>query len=535
MSARRPLIATARVLIGSLLLAFAALFVATSGARADGINSQCPKIKNKPDQIPHVNYKGVQHITYCDGPITVQPGQNLIRVNVSHLFPQVPGYITRFDPDLVYKNGKVPRVDVLHLHHAVWVVNGNPQFAVGEEKTIQQLPKGFGWRNSPSDNWLVNDMLHDLVGQSAKVYIVWRIDFVPDTAPSASSIKTVQTHWMSVAGPDQPVGISSVIYPVFDALRGMGTNGRYTFPDQAKGTQRDLIASSQSWTPDHPVTLIGTAGHLHPGGLYTDLDVQRGDRQRRLFRSKAHYYEPAGEVSWDVAMTGTKPGWRVKVQPGDTLSVHATYNTKNASWYEVMGIMPVAVYDGTDVGGHGAFSKSLPHKGVLTHGHLAENRHHGGKAQPGLPNPLALPNGPLNAGPIDIKNFQYTQGSLYASKQGARPPTIHAGQSLTFDNLDATGAGSLNAYHTITACRAPCNRSTGIAYPIANGKQTFDSGELGVNYGGTATGTLPGLQAPASGQVTWSTPKSLKPGTYTYFCRIHPFMRGSFRVIKRSG
>jgi len=29
--------------------------------------------------------------------------------------------------------------------HAVWIVNNSPQFAVGEEKTIQQLPQGFGW------------------------------------------------------------------------------------------------------------------------------------------------------------------------------------------------------------------------------------------------------------------------------------------------------------------------------------------------------------------------------------------------------
>jgi plastocyanin len=504
-----------------LLLALVALLLATSDARAA---ANCPPIRNKPHAIPHVNYPGIRHITYCDGPITVKPGQNIIRLNGSDLFPTRPGYITRFDPELVYRDGTVPRVDVLHLHHAVWVVNGNPQFAVGEEKTIQQLPKGFGWRTQPSDNWLVNDMLHDLVGQAAKLYIVWRIDFVPDSAPAAAAIHTVRTQWMSVAGggsasPSYP---SNQFYPVFNALQGMGHDGRYTFPDQAKGAQRQLIDWSQSWTPNHPETLIGTAGHLHPGGLYTDLEVQRGNRQRRLFRSKAHYYEPAGEVSWDVAMGGTPPDWRVKVRPGDTLSVHATYDTKRASWYEVMGIMPVAVYDGTDVGGRDAFSKKIPEKGVLTHGHLAENNHHGGRPD-GLPNPLALPNGPLSTSPIDIKDYQYTRGSLYASKRAARPATIRAGQSLTFKNLDA--ARSVNTFHTITACKAPCNRSTGIAYPIANGSRTFDSGELGVNYAG--------FGAPASGEVKWSTPKTLKAGTYTYFCRIHPFMRGSFRVINR--
>ena len=28
-------------------------------------------------------------------------------------------------------------------------------------------------------------------------------------------------------------------------------------------------------------------------------------------------------------------------------------------------------------------------------------------------------------------------------------------------------------------------------------------------------------------------PKTLSPGTYSYFCRVHPFMRGAFRVKRR--
>ena len=47
----------------------------------------------------------------------------------------------------------------------------------------------------------------------------------------------------------------------------------------------------------------------------------------------------------------------------------------------------------------------------------------------------------------------------------------------------------------------------------------IDSGELGV-YG-----------PPTANRETWSTPSDLAPGTYTYFCRIHPFMRGAFRVV----
>ncbi len=33
--------------------------------------------------------------------------------------------------------------------------------------------------------------------------------------------------------------------------------------------------------------------------------------------------------------------------------------------------------------------------------------------------------------------------------------------------------------------------------------------------------------------AVYRTPKNLRPGTYTYFCRVHPFMRGAFRVVAK--
>ncbi len=196
----------------ALLLSLAALLLIAAPARAGDTAAECPTIHDKPDAIAHVDYNGIQHLTYCYGPVSVKPGQNIIRLNPAtdpdgtKLFPQVPGYITRFDPELIYADGRVPPVDVLHLHHAVWLIGScsnplfgtTPQYAVGEEKTIQQLPQGFGWRSDPSQCWYLNDMLHDLVAQAAQVYVVWRLDFVPDTAPDAPSIKPVTTSgWTS--------------------------------------------------------------------------------------------------------------------------------------------------------------------------------------------------------------------------------------------------------------------------------------------------------------------------------------------------
>jgi plastocyanin len=518
-----------------LLVAFgcalAALLAISPAARA-GVNGQCPPIADKPDAIAHVDYTGVQHLTYCYGPITVSPGQNIIRLrsavdgNGTELWPQVPGYITRFDPELVYAdaNGTVPRVDVLHLHHAVWGVNGSPEFAVGEEKTIQQLPQGFGWPSSPSDNWFLNDMLHDLVAEWAQVYIVWRVDFVPSSSPDAASIHPVRTKWLDVAG-------NPSIYPVFDSLRSYGHNGTYTFPDQAPAADlhpcgldgraidsHGCLGAAQSWTPSQNETLIATAGHLHPGGLDMQLRDTRGSATNTLFTSDAHYYEPAGEVSWDVAMGATPDTWRVQVQAGDKVSVHATYDTRRSDWYEVMGIMPVAVYDGTDVGGKDAQASDIPQAEILTHTHLSENNNHGGDPT-GVADPFSLPSAPVPNRTIGIQKFAFRVDPT----AGLSVPTIQPGQTLTFRNDDAIP--SVNAFHTITACKAPCTGTTGIAYPIADGPVTFDSGELGFNG-------IPGSigNAPAANRDTWQTPKDLPSGTYSYFCRIHPFMRGAFRV-----
>ena len=485
---------------------------------------------------------GVQRLKYKIGPFKIIPGQNEIDYAPIVERPQVDGYITRIRPDLVYTNGKVPGVDVIHLHHGVWLNMSRQDatrplperfVAAGEEKTIVDLPKGFGYRYETEDRWLLNHMIHNLTPVATEVYMVYEIDFVPATSPAAKRIRPTRPVWMDV--------MNGSLYPVFDVEKGAGRDGRYTFPNDEPGAYRGGSKRNE-WTVDRDGVLIGTAGHLHPGGLHTDLNVRRrgariraarcgtrasaASRRRcrsraprgrgntaHLFRSKAKYYEPAGAVSWDVSMTATRPGWRVKVKKGDVLTTSATYNTKRAAWWESMGIMLVWMADGRR--GADPFKTRVDHRGQVTHGHLAENNNHGGK-RTGLPDPRKLPDGPLNPGTIDILDFRYGLGDLSLSGASGRPPVVRAGQSLTFRN----GDNPERIYHSLTSCKAPCNRSTGIAYPIADGPVQFESGTLGT------------ADPPATGRLEYKTPRGLDPGTYAYFCRIHPFMRGAFRVKK---
>jgi hypothetical protein len=565
MSPSRPLLK-----IALSVLALCALFASSANAelarqaRADANASAFRAAKvNIPVRDPGPP-PGAEVLNYKFGPMRIQPGQNLINLDLQKERPDVDGYIVGFRPGLVYaQNGKSPSVKIVHLHHAVWLVGDDiahlkPTFAAGEEKTYFNAPPGFGWRYTTKQTWVLNHMIHDLTAQPQNVYLTYTLYFIPDTAPEAANITPIDTQWMDVQG-IKP-------YPVFNALKGKGTKTRsgtteFTYPDQAPNAYKADGIVRNKWVVDHDGTLVSTAGHLHPGGLWTDMTLTRDGLTKRIFRSRANYFEPAGSVSWDVAMSAATPDWKVNVRKGDVLSVSATYDTSRASWYEVMGIMIVGITRNPVPGGVDPFDPStgtVDQTDYLTHGRLKENVDSGvGKANPGLRNPIRLRTGPFKDR-IVIRNFVYSQGDLSYPGKAGLPPAVRQGRSLTFVNEDAP---LTERFHTITACRAPCNLTGGIGYPLANGAG-FDSGELGYGptistllYGGgdqtvpispvvdTPTDnanckSVPGLVAVirngCAGTQVYKTPKNLRPGTYAYFCRIHPFMRGAFRVVKKN-
>jgi hypothetical protein len=496
---------------------------------------------------------GVEHLSFHAGPYAITPGANQILAQ-SNGVPKPPGdgFMVRMTANLRYAlpNGKccgaVPRTDVVHLHHGVWFSDGAagqgegdgfgpfyPFMATGEEKTAYEFPAGYGYPIGAQDHWVLNYMIHNLTAIPRKVYVTYKIDFVPASSPVASTLTAVHPIWMDVE--------DHHIYPVFDVKRHSGRNGRFTFPDMATDPYQGGTPLNE-FPVDHPGTLVATAGHLHPGGLYDDLDLIRAgatpDKQAiagsvpnsvRLFRSRADYFGRRPPISWNFAMTATPPDWRPEVKAGDVLRISATYDTNHASWYEVMGIM--VVWEAwNDTRGVDPFGGRLDEAGQITHGPLPENRHLGGTAFVGT-NPRILP--ACHPKEVVIAAFRYLPGDISRGGEKGCVPTIRRGQSLEFVNQDADARGTFtwgalfapnpfyvdSIFHTVTSCQSPCGLNYGTSYPLATGAGNFDSGELGVG-------------TPGIGTLDWSTPTSLKPGTYTFFCRIHPWMRGVFRVIR---
>ena len=569
--------------IAAVLVAIVAVFVLPQSASALLPKSSVTYLDN-----------GVERITYRIGPLNVTPGQNRIAFRpVSGLEkPGEDGWITRLRPDLVEEDGSIPLSSKVMFHHGVWLnfsrtdaTSGGQErfYATGEEKTITSFPKGYGYEYKASDVWVLNHMIHNLTPEAMTLYATYTVDFIPADSPAADSMKPVTPIWMDVD--------NGSLYPVFDVWRGSGgKDGKFTFPDDADNPYPSGVAKNR-WTVDRDGVLLSTAGHVHTGGLWTDLYLQRpgakyagpvcpsvmpgtvrgvkglkGKAKRlvikanakvrraykaqvkkrkaclgkkpsvkgskvHLYRSRARYFEPAGPVSWDMAMYGTPEDWKVEVKKGDVLSTTATYETKLASWPESMGINVVYWARDNEIDdvptppdpatAPNPYETRVDTRGHVNHGHLKENEDYGGETGKNGsklvgPDPTKLPDGQFGGGPFTISDYVYNGADLRLPGALGRPPVVNQGQSFTFKLSDYDIQNEV--WHSLTSCKTPCNKSTGISYPIPDGEFQIESGQMG-----------PGLP-PTVGYTQWSTPETLPKGTHTFFCRIHPLMRGAFRV-----
>ena len=229
---------------------------------------------------------GAERITYRIGPFDIEPGQNNIanRSADHSQQPQDDGWIVGIRPNLDYPNGSMPRrrrhpppprrlaeplrQDADRPSSAGALLRGRR----GEDDL--QLPPGYGYPYKTTDHWLLNYMMHNLTPDRDQVWVTYDIDFIPATRPRRAGIRPVR--------PDLDGRAERQHLPGVRRARGQRARTASTRIPTTRRTPTAAAPTKNEWTVDQPTACSSaTAGHVHPGGLHTDLKrATRGGKTR---------------------------------------------------------------------------------------------------------------------------------------------------------------------------------------------------------------------------------------------------------------
>ena len=498
-----------------------------------------------------------EELTFYYGPYTVPPGQDLNRADIE--LPTYEGYLLSVDPSMRRVTDlSEPSHQQAHIHHSHWFegepgsnnagdvyFNGNAEwiFGNGDEETRGDFrqrsaadPDGpvYGQYIPRGKPQALVYMLHNKTASPLEVYIVLDVAFRHGTKKELEA-QTGRPH-RDVAGllfgrtfdvPRQPDGDGKYEY----AKEGLG-QATYTSLQESAGTPRkkhiELVAPSDG-------VIIGMGGHLHPGGLRVVVenygsrknpcrDDGRGYGGTLLLNSDARFRN--APYSEDFQMEVSHPGYRAPIRKGDRIRISGTYENRDHAWYAVMTHLGIYV-DEEQKPWAGCRPKVINSKKWNPVDGVLNRPKWGGREDPfcgeafgGPPCERWEDPGKLREVPatrVTIANFAYLPGNRAATEEaGANTgeiPVVARGTPLQFVNADQAAA----IRHTVTTCEWPCNGPYVGNYPFADGR--WDSGVMGYDA----------VDRGSASPVT-ETPKDLAPGDYAYFCRIHPWMRGAFRI-----
>ena len=575
MPIRRLLLACAAVAAGAI-----AVFGSTGSAPADPPQDPLTALTTRGDRYIPKPAGTQETLKFWFGPYVVPPGHDANRVDFD--IPIQDGYIIAVEPGMRRVNDLTePSHQEGHIHHAHWFAldpgneednytGGNTEwiFGNGDEETRADFqertnadPNGpiYGQFTGKSGPQLMIYMLHNKTSQPLPVYIVLDVTFLHGTREEIRAAKKRDVH-----------DISGVLFGrTFSVPRQRTGDGIFTSNEERRG--------AIEWTSTVEGTMIGTGGHLHPGGLKVIVENlgskerpcgQTGDAQQgtHLLTSEA-LFNHGVKFSEDFQMSVTHPAWRAPIRKGDRIRITGVYENKDHAWYDVMTHEGIYVDEAQKpaegckpylVGGlkeqtvktvrkkhkhvvrvkirsklRGKRSRSV--RRVKVHWHKVKVKQ-GISLTEGVPNrpwhphpldrlcgvegwgPCERPDENIPAGPVTdtvtIANFLYLPGDYGASGDQRLRPRVKKGTALKFFNADQLAG----IRHSVTTCQWPCNGSYVANYPFPDGD--WDSGTMGYD---PVDGGSPSPFA--------ETPTNLAVGKYSYFCRIHPWMRGAFEVI----
>ncbi|MGQ0535892.1 MAG: cupredoxin domain-containing protein [Methanobacteriota archaeon] len=483
------------------------------------------------------------------GPFVVTPGYNNNRLHVDVW--QADGFITYFEPVVIdAETGRPLDGHDIHLHHAHWLRPAREDeptyggalawvFGAGGEATRADIearsdaePGGprYGVHLAAGDPLILLYMIHNFGRETRTLYLDLAIRFVDG---DASTLGAQGEEYHALEG--------RLWGATFDVPRERAGDGLFVYPpDEPLG---------RLLTIEKAGTVIGTAGHLHENGIEVrvanlgpdgsgceaDLDDD-GYAGVTIARSRKVHREPrAFPAGHDFQMETTLPDFRAPVHAGDRLAVFGLYANRAHATYEAMAYAGMYIdfaqppattpgrCDATTLGAR-ALHGGDPLLGEPTKPWDEGHGEYCGSAFGATcdKDPTAIP-ASSEATRVVISDFMFVPGDRSLSGPLGGAPRIPEGGRLAFVSADA---GALGVRHAVSSCAWPCDGEVLSNYPRSDG--VFDSGWLG--------NLDPVDGAPREDTVpVWETPTDLAPGFYSYYCRMHPWMRGVFEVAGGDG
>jgi hypothetical protein len=340
------------------VLGACALIVCTLGGVASGDPPEPPSqptdaVVQRGDQFQTKPAGTVDNMNLFFGPYTIGPGQDMNRFDVD--LPMRNGYLLSVSPSLRSAADLTEYVhQIAHIHHAHWFRTdiGNLEdnyfnypgfgthewiFGNGDEETKADFqprtdadPSGpiYGQYIPSGGAGPVIYMIHNKTSQPIVAYIRLKISFLHGTPEELNA-------------PGKR--------PVHD-IRGMLLGRTFDVPREATGdgiwdtTTGHKDKKPIEWVSGVDGTLIGTGGHLHPGGLHIVVE-NRGSKEHPcagpapgggvpIFNSEAVWH--VAKFSEDFQMTVTDPHWRAPIHKGDRIRLTGYYANKDHSWITAM-------------------------------------------------------------------------------------------------------------------------------------------------------------------------------------------------------
>ena len=483
MHRRRPAIAAVVVL--AALLAFAAPAVADV---AEGGDSGCTKTG---EQGTHQSFR-------CRyGPVTVGP----YAVRQEYVFagvpkPAVDGKIVAMSTDVTDKNGNQMPIRRLMLHHIVFAKIGTKDntcdqfmsfdsrtvlpaaaqrfYGAGEERARFQVPQGYGYPSAAEDNWMMVWMFMNHRNRSDTAWITYDV-----TIDTADGIQPVQPYWLDVR--------NCKADPVYDVPGG-----------GARGSK-----STETWDYTFPTAgrIVAGGGHVHGGARELNLS-EPGCGGRQIARSDPMWgkasdpfynVRPVLHEPGPISMSGFNSSRGIPIAAGEKVRLRSIYDGE-LPHTRVMGIYVVYVApDATVTSPCGALPTDMAY---------AWNRTDGRRTPPRFRIPLTgIRNGravviqrPAGKTRVLTGNGTIPVGNDFFSQPNVSIPD---GASLTWRFGTSTADTRL---HNIT---------------LANGPEGFSSPNLDTGRSFTKTFT--------------------RPGTYQYFCGLHPVQMTATITVRPPG